>query len=310
MGIVSGMLALAAMAYGGLSVIMAHLLTNQQANPGLRTIDASPDDAGLPFEDVTFPAEDGFTISGWLISRTGSRSAVVIVPAGGYNRLNRMIDPHDSGEAQLRLARALWERGHSVLLYDPRGTGRSQVHRLTYGFLEACDLVGTLRFLGGRGYAARHVGVIGWSIGATTALFALARATYGGLVADSPAGSFSNEDIARYVAGVFGLPFALVKAAVPPMTIGTFFVARVLWGMNPGARAVDELRRNPIPVVVIHGQADSQVPIRSGEEVAHAAGAKLIAAHFLEGVDHCRAYATDPAWYIETVCEAFEKMLK
>ena len=310
MRIVGGMLALAAMAYGGLSVLIAHLLTNQQANPGLRTIDASPEDAGLPFEDVTFPAEDGFTISGWLIPRTGSRTAVVIVPAGGHNRLNRMIDPADSGESQLKLTRGLWERGHAVLLYDPRGTGRSHNHRLTYGFLEACDLLGALRFLGGRGYAARHVGVIGWSMGATTALFALARGTYGGLVADSPAGSFSNEDIAHYVARVFGLPFGVVKAAVPPMTIGTFFVARRLWGMNPGARAVDEFSRNPIPVLVIHGRADSQVPIRSGEEVAVAAGDKLIATHFLEGVDHCKAYATDPAWYIDTVCEAFEKMLK
>ena len=304
-----GAFALAAMSYGGLSVLLAHLFTNQQANPGIRTIDASPDDAGLPFEDVTFPAEDGLTISGWLIPRTGSRTAVVMIPGGGHNRLNRLIDSQQSGEAQLKLTRALWESGHAVLLYDPRGTGRSQGHRLSYGFLEACDLLGALRFLGGRGYEARHVGVIGWSMGATTALFALGRATYGGLVADSPLGAFSNEDIARYVAQVLRLPSVLVKAAVPPMIIGTFIVARLLWGMNLGARAVDELSRNPMPVLVIHGRADSQVPIRSGEEVALAAGDKLIAAHFPEGVDHCRAYATDPAWYVDTVCDAFDRML-
>ena len=125
--------ALAAMGYVGLSALLAHLFTNQQANPGIRTLDASPDDVGLPFEDVTFPAEDGLTISGWLIPRTGSRTSVVMIPAGGYNRLNRMIDPHQSGEAQLQLMRALWERGHAVLLYDPRGTGHSQGDRLSYG---------------------------------------------------------------------------------------------------------------------------------------------------------------------------------
>ena len=147
-------------------------------------------------------------------------------------------------------------------------------------------------------------------MGATTALYALARATYGGLVADSAVGSFSNEDITRYVAQVLSLPFAWVKAAVPAMTIGTFTVARLLWGMNLAGRAVDELSQHPVPVLVIHGRADSQIPIRSGEEVAHAAGDKLFAAHYLEGVDHCGAYATDPAWYVDKVCDAFDRMLR
>ena len=303
-------LTLAATAYVGLSVLIAHLFTNQQANLGIRTIDASPDEVGLPFEDVTFPAEDGLTVSGWLIPQTGSKTAVVMIPGGANNRLNRIIDPHQSGESQLKLMRALWERGHTMLLYDPRGTGRSEGDRLSYGFLEAGDLLGALRFLDGRGFAARRVGVIGWSMGTTTALYALARTTYGGLVADSALGSFSNEDITRYVARVLSLPLVLARAAVPAMTIGTFMAARLLWGMNLGARAVDELSHNPVPVLVIHGRADSQIEVRSGEEVALAAGDKLFAAYYLDGVDHCGAYADNPAWYVDTVCDAFDRMLR
>ena len=296
--------------YGGLSILLAHLFTNQQNNTDIRTIDASPDDAGVPFEDVTFPAEDGLTISGWLISRTGSKTAVVMIPGGANNRMNRIIDPHQSGESQLKLMRALWERGHTLLVYDPRGTGRSEGDRLSYGFLEAGDLLGALNFLDGRGFAARHVGVIGWSMGTTTALYALARVTYGGLVADSAVGSFSNEEITNYVARVLSLPLALAKAVVPAMTLGTFMAARLLWGMHLGARAVDELSHNPVPVLVIHGRADSQITMRSGKEIALAAGDKLFAAHYLDDVDHCGAYASDPAWYVDTVCDAFDRMLR
>ena len=67
---------------------------------------------------------------------------------------------------------------------------------------------------------------------------------------------------------------------------------------------------NPVPVLVIHGRADSQVEMRSGEEVALAAGDKLFAAYYLDGVDHCGAYADNPAWYVDIVCDAFDRMLR
>ena len=34
------------------------------------------------------------------------------------------------------------------------------------------------------------------------------------------------------------------------------------------------------------------------------------AAHYLDDVDHCGAYAADPAWYVGIVCDAFDRMLR
>lgn len=306
-----GLTALAAAGYSGLSALFAHRFTNQRNNPGLRIIDASPADEGLPFEDVTFPADvDRLIISGWLIPQTTRATAVVMVPSGGHNRLNRPIDPRQTAGAQLALARALWERGHTVLLYDPRGTGRSEGDRLSYGSLEARDLIGALRFLETRGFPLDRVGVVGWSMGAATALFALARARYGGLVVDSPLAGFSQDDVASYAARALGLSLPVAKAGTRIMTFGVFAAARLMWGMDLRKGAAETLRQRPVPTVVIHGKADSQVSISSGEEVARAAGDALIAAHFPEGVQHVQAYANDPAWYVETVCAAFDGMLK
>ncbi|OGO51982.1 MAG: hypothetical protein A2148_04040 [Chloroflexi bacterium RBG_16_68_14] len=306
-----GIFALAVAGYAGLSLLLADRFTSLRRAREDRAIAASPADEGLPFEDVTFSADvDGLVISGWLIPRTDSATAVIMIPSGGAHRLNASIDQLRLEGGQLRLARALWERGHTVLLYDPRGTGRSEGDRLSYGSLEARDLIGALRFLEGRSYPAQRVGVLAWSMGAATALFALPKVRYGGLVVDSGLGGFSHEEIARYAARALGLPLPIVRVATRVLTFGAFAAARLLWGMDLGAQAADVLRRHPVPTLVIHGKADSQVPVSSGEEIARAAGDALIGAHLLEGVEHVGAYAADPAWYAETVCAAFAEMLK
>ena len=178
------------------------------------------------------------------------------------------------------------------------------------GFLEARDLIGALRFLERRGFPAQRVGVLALSIGAATAMFALEKVTYGGLVVDSPLAGLSQDFIARNVASALGLPAPLTKIGAGVFTFGAFTAAHFLWGMSLGAEAVDVLRRQPIPTVVIHGKADKVVPASVGQEVAQAAGDALVGTHFLEGVEHAGAYEADPPWYIDTVCEAFEKMLK
>jgi hypothetical protein len=35
--------------------------------PGLAPVFGNPQDLGLEYEDVTFPASDGVTLSGWLV---------------------------------------------------------------------------------------------------------------------------------------------------------------------------------------------------------------------------------------------------
>ncbi len=196
---VAGGIATALLVYAVLSILFAHLFTSLQGNPGVRNISTTPAARDLPYEDVSFTADgDALQVSGWLIPRPEGATAIVMLPAGGGNRL---FIP-----GALDVAHALWERGHTILLYDPRGTGRSEGNRASYGSLEARDLIGALRFLLERGYPAQRVGIVSWSMGSATAMFALRNVTYGCLVMDSPLASFTLGDIGRYVSRGLACP--------------------------------------------------------------------------------------------------------
>lgn len=66
------------------------------------------------YRDVTFTSTDGLTLSGWYRpSRNGA--AVVVLPGAGGIR-----------NGTLRHARLLTSHGYGVLVYDARGTGRSE----------------------------------------------------------------------------------------------------------------------------------------------------------------------------------------
>jgi pimeloyl-ACP methyl ester carboxylesterase len=90
---------------------------------------------------------------------------------------------------------------------------------------------------------------------------------------------------------------------------GGFLAARALWGMDLHRDPAEALRLRPVPTLVIHGMADSQLPVEAAREVAAAAGDALVGSHFLQGVGHIGAYAWDPAWYLRTVCGFFRDTL-
>jgi fermentation-respiration switch protein FrsA (DUF1100 family) len=104
------------------------------------------------------------------------------------------------------------------------------------------------------------------------------------------------------------MPHVIAKTLVICFMHSVFFSARTLWGMRLADQPVEHLRANPIPTVVIHGTADKQVPVRTGQEVARAAGDRLLAAHYLEGLDHMDAVVRDPEWYMTTILGALEQM--
>lgn len=288
----------------GASVALAYAVTDVQGNPGNRPIDTTPGEYGLLFQDVTFPAAiDGLTISGWLIPGEGSETAVIMVPGGGLNRLN------GDAAATLRLAALLQEHGHNVLLYDPRGTGRSEFGRCSYGHFEMRDLLGAMELLASRGIQAHRTGVLAWSMGAATAMLALESVAFGALAVDSPLGRLSQKTVATNAAQAMSLAGPAASVIALAVRSGGFLAARVLWGMNLHRDPAEALRLRPVPTLVIHGTADSQLPVETAREVAAAAGDALVAAHFLEGVGHIGAYSRDPVWYLRTVCEFFRDAL-
>ena len=159
----------------------ARLLVNPPRAKQWRT----PEDEGWAYENVYFDARDGVPISSWFVPARGDgpRPAVVIVHGWTWNRLgnpeNDLLS-RITGAAPVELlkpARALHEAGYHVFSLDLRNHGRSGSSPVvTFGHDESNDLLGAVDYLKEReDVDAERIGVLGYSMGANTVMFACAR---------------------------------------------------------------------------------------------------------------------------------------
>jgi len=167
----------------GLVVAMALLIARLMIRPPRQPLWATPQDAGMDYEDVEFPARDGLRLSGWFIPAKGEgeRPAIVLVHGWFWNRLGEAADnliANLSGATPvdlLRLAHRLHQADYNVLMFDLRNHGQSAASAgVTFGLQEANDVLGALDFLGGRRDVAQEkIGAVAFSMGANTLLYAL-----------------------------------------------------------------------------------------------------------------------------------------
>jgi pimeloyl-ACP methyl ester carboxylesterase len=171
----------------GLVTAVAAYMTRMLVTPPRQRLWANPADLGLPFEEVQFPARDGLRLSGWFIPATASEAepagTIVLVHGWPGNRLgsaaeNVLTDlPGSEPLSLLPLALALHRRGYQLLMFDLRNHGQSAAAPpFTFGLREANDLLGAVDYLSGRkDVAEQNIGVIGFSAGANTLLYAVPR---------------------------------------------------------------------------------------------------------------------------------------
>ena len=153
--------------------------------PPREAVWATPDEIGLPYETVQFPAEDGIRLAGWFIpapaDSTRQGAAIVLVHGWPWNRLGTAaVDMFAklSGNLALdflRLAHALHLDGYHVLMFDLRNHGESAAAPpVTFGWQEANDVLGAVGYLNGRSEVdSGRIGVVGFSMGANALLHAL-----------------------------------------------------------------------------------------------------------------------------------------
>jgi hypothetical protein len=111
--------------------MMANYVADMMIKPGKSPVFNSPKDFGLEYEDVTFKASDGVTLSGWLVK--GGADKVIIqshfgvqCSRSGYSpEVQGMIKMWDSDIEFLNQAKYLVDASYSVLMYDFRNHGES-----------------------------------------------------------------------------------------------------------------------------------------------------------------------------------------
>jgi pimeloyl-ACP methyl ester carboxylesterase len=276
---------------------VSYMIASQVAESEHNEQDELPQEYGLQYEDVEFMSRtDDLTLRGWYIQTGGERPTLLFVHGIGGVR---------SGDNAVELASMLVERGFDVLMFDLRGHGSSEGDRVSGGDHERQDVLGALDFLEGRGVALEDVGVMGFSMGAGSAVLAMAEApAVRALVLDSPYANASDR-----LSHEIGVRTVFPPWIAPVFVPGAKLVARLLFDIDIGAlvpeRVVADL---DYPLLIIHGEADTRIPVEHGIRV-HMASHTDSELWLVEGVDHVDAFLTHPEEYTERVASYFEDRL-
>jgi pimeloyl-ACP methyl ester carboxylesterase len=305
----------------GLAMV-AHRLVDEFSRPHQHLHDATLT-WGLPptFEEparacqrsLLFHTADGVLLCGDFWAQP--RPAPTVVLCHGY-RISR---------SYLRAAAALeYGFGYNVLLFDFRGHGDSDSVMTSAGNAEVRDLEAALvvarrqpETLPGR------IIIHGFSMGAAVSLLASPHPDVVAIIADSPYAR--SDDIIRRVIHYMFMqasnkgPFLRpLRYLTPPLSwiimIACTIVFRLRYGFGVvarpdssfkrwKARAKKVLQQHSIPILLIHGEEDTFIPIEHARMVASAATAYNVPleTYFVKGAGHCGAYLTDPQGYLLTI---------
>jgi alpha-beta hydrolase superfamily lysophospholipase len=274
-------------AYLGISYLAADQLTR----PSNHAVDLDPTLVSKDAEAWSTRTADGLTLRGWYYPSPAGRRLIVLVHGMGA-----------SWDKMAAIGKGLHRRGYDILLFDLRGHGLSDPARLTMGRREREDIRAVLAWAEDRGFTPDRIGWLGHSLGASTLLFeAVRNPNIQVAVMDSP-----FADLPELLHVQLPLHSHLPSWFNP----GILFVAHRAFGVR-----TDDLR--PIrlapawgdrPLLLIHGEADSIVPVRQAHALAAAIGPSC-EEFVLPGVEHVLAYRTNPASYVARVDGFFKEHL-
>jgi len=241
----------------GLAYAVSHAPNGPSA---LASDDPVPSDASGRVESRRFSLESGGDLSTWVLEpRSAPRGTLVLLHGV-------RLDKH----SMLPAAQGLADAGYRVVLPDLRGHGHSAGGYLTYGVGDARDVSGLLDALEREGIELGPVGVHGFSYGGATAL-ALA-ATEPRVRAVVAVSSFSS--LRGVVRDYVSWQAPWLAPAVPNAWLDSAVDMGGLWaGFDPDrAEPAECAARARVPLLVIHGAEDPQIPVKSAHEIQRAAG--------------------------------------
>jgi len=241
------------------------------------------------WEPAEVTAKDGAVLRGWLFHPTRPNHGAVLVLHG----------VGDSREGMSAQAQFLLDAGYTVLLPDSRGHGESRGSIISYGILEARDVRLWNDWLLARTPDARLFG-LGASMGASVLLESLAiEHRFRAVVADCPFATFHEIALDR-VHQHTGLP----EFALEPMVGLGFVYADIRYGLDlRRASPEDAIRATRVPVLLIHGTADSNIPIRHSREIHALNPATRL--WEVPGATHVASFAAEPGAYRQHVLDWF-----
>ena len=182
--------------------------------------------------------------------------------------------------------------GYNCIVYDMRGHGEDEPTFTTYGILEGKDLIELINDTCERYPHISQLGLHGESLGAATAISALAYKPKVDFVVSDCA--FADvESVIRQNLKTAHIPGFLVNLADAGIRARYGYSLRDM-------RPIDALGGNTIPIMFVHGDADTTVPPQNARELYNrTAGAREL--HYVAGANHAESALVAPEEYRETV---------
>ncbi len=257
----------------------------EQLRPGIDFID------NHPFEEVSILSFDGLKLYGRYYNHHSENTVILV---HGY----RSNGKHDFSGA----LKFYYDYGFNVLLIDQRSHGNSEGRLITFGVKESFDVRDWAEFLNKK-YSPKSIVLSGVSMGGGTVVFALKRdlpQNVKCVIADC--GFTSPEAIIRKVGkdrfkinAKFYMPF------LNAMT-------RIFGGFSIYESTIDVLKDNKIPVMFIHGENDTFVPVEMSREALKAAG-KYGSSIFVKDADHGLSYLVETERVVNETTKFLSKNL-
>jgi dipeptidyl aminopeptidase/acylaminoacyl peptidase len=233
-------------------------------------------------DNVAITTPDSVTLNAWMIHPGNANGDAAILLHGlADNRVGM------TGYAQLLLA-----HGFTVLLPDSRAHGASGGQFATYGLLERNDIHLWFNFLTAQVHPHCIFG-FGESMGAAELLQSVAvEPRFCAIAAESSFATFREIAYDR-----MGQPFHLGpwfgRALLRPVVAFAFLYVRWKYGLDmQQASPETSIASTRIPILLIHGQIDSNIPLRHSRRLLASDQNALL--WEVPNADHCGAISTAP----------------
>lgn len=276
-----------------LPAVAGPLLGYLFVHPPRMPVVSTPARYDLAFETVALTARDGTRLAGWFVPRPGARAAVILCHGYPVNR-----------QTMLSLVPPLHRAGFHVLAFDFRALGESEGRACTVGHEEPWDVQAAVEFLKKRpDVDPQRIGVLGWSMGAASALIAAAdEPALRAVVADSAFARLDEmaEQRLRPLPTAIRIPLARSSRAWAEQWSGCSASE-----VSP-LRAVRQMA--PRPVLFIHGERDRLIPVRHARLLFDAAPSPR-GLWIVPGAGHVRSYRRHRAAYEQRVITFFRRHL-
>lgn len=243
-----------------------------------------------PCEEVSITSHDGLRLVGRYYHTTDGAPLCI-----GFHGYKSTYVADFSGGSALCIA-----QGYNLLLVDQRSHGKSQGKTISFGINERKDAKAWVNYALSRFGTDTKILLMGVSMGAATVLMASGLdlpSNVKGVIADCP--YVKASDIIVEVGKGMGFP---AWFTLPFSRLG----AAIFGGFNlHETDAVASVKRANVPILIIHGEADTLVPPEMSE-LAQQANPTLVRRVTFPGAGHAMSYLVDTRRYWD-VATAFMK---